>query len=233
MDYTSPWALRARRLGTKLGILRPLLRAWQSLLRIDYEEAFDRATQARIRPGDCVWDVGANEGLYTRRFAGLVDGEGQVVAFEPAPATFDRLVTNTADLPTIVNLQLALSTESGEASFFYSETSDVESGLSRASGGEDAQEMKVRVERGDVVAADYPPNMIKIDVEGFELQVLEGLAQTLASAMLHTVAVEVHFQTMAKRGLSDGPERLTRLLRGNGFALDWTDPSHLIARRVT
>lgn len=44
-----------------------------------------------IKPGDVIWDVGANVGYYTRKFSDSVGPAGQVFAFEPFPATAARL----------------------------------------------------------------------------------------------------------------------------------------------
>ena len=50
-----------------------------------YEARFMRALNARVRPGDVVWDIGANVGMYTQQFAHAVGRSGRVIAFEPAP----------------------------------------------------------------------------------------------------------------------------------------------------
>ena len=50
-----------------------------------YEESVRTAMFACIRPGDCVWDVGANIGLYSELFAAAVGPAGKVISFEPSP----------------------------------------------------------------------------------------------------------------------------------------------------
>ena len=50
-----------------------------------YEESFRAAMFSCIRPGDCVWDVGANVGLYSELFAAAVGSAGKVISFEPSP----------------------------------------------------------------------------------------------------------------------------------------------------
>jgi FkbM family methyltransferase len=49
-----------------------------------------------VRPGDCVWDIGANVGLYALYAALRVGGEGRVVAFEPAADNYAALSRNVA-----------------------------------------------------------------------------------------------------------------------------------------
>ena len=74
-------------------ILRSWLRRWglaRHLKRLAYrrgdpEAAVKKKFDEDVRRGDMVWDVGANGGWYSVRFARLVGPEGKVWAFEPVP----------------------------------------------------------------------------------------------------------------------------------------------------
>lgn len=232
MDYSNPLLAALRKLGQKTGLLRPAVRVYRKLFNIDYEAAFDRRVQSRIRPGDTVWDVGANVGHYCVIFSRLVGPNGKVVAIEPSPTSLPTLKDAIAGCRNVTVEAVALSDEPGRLSFFLSEGGDsVVEGLSRESVGANSRETAVECVRGDTLAAKHPPNVIKIDVEGFELETLEGVQETLRNPALHTVAIEVHFLVLAKRGKSDAPARLRNLLTTNGFKVEWTDPSHLVASR--
>jgi hypothetical protein len=74
--------------------------------------------------------------------------------------------------------------------------------------------------------------VVKLDVEGFELDVLRGLGALLRSPELRTLGIEVHFGILQERGIGDAPRRLERLLCEAGFRCAWTDPSHVIASRA-
>lgn len=76
------------------------------------------------------------------------------------------------------------------------------------------------------------PNVIKIDVEGFEVEVVQGLSQTLSDRRLRAVFIEVHFLEISKRGLRDGVGRLKTSLENAGLSVRWLDPSHIVARRT-
>jgi hypothetical protein len=91
MDYSGAFAVRARALGQRLGILRPIVRAFRWLLSKSYEEQFHRSLLDAIHPGDLVWDIGANVGVYTFLFADRVGPSGAVVAFEPSPRPYATL----------------------------------------------------------------------------------------------------------------------------------------------
>ena len=56
-----------------------------------YEAAKQRKIIEFVRRGMVCWDVGANVGFYTLLFAGLVGGEGRVLAFEPFPRKVELL----------------------------------------------------------------------------------------------------------------------------------------------
>jgi hypothetical protein len=75
------------------------------------------------------------------------------------------------------------------------------------------------------------PNVIKIDVEGYELEVIEGLPRVLSSKELRSVFVEVHFSLLHNRKLDRAPAAILQTLRRHGFQVHWVDPSHIGARR--
>ena len=92
----------------------------------------------------------------------------------------------------------------------------------------------VVVRTGDAFVAEHPhlrPNKIKIDVEGFEYEVLAGLRDQLDHPALDTLFIEVHFGVLAARGLAGTPTRIAQTCRNHGFAVRWPDASHLCAHR--
>jgi hypothetical protein len=93
--------------------------------------------------------------------------------------------------------------------------------------------MEVRVMRGDSYwrASGITPNGIKIDVEGFEEEVLAGMEGLLAEPELRAVFVEVHFQKLEERGRAEAPLRIEKLLRSKGLRPRWVDASHIVAKR--
>lgn len=233
MDYTNPILMELRKAGQRLGILRPLLRAYRNLRRSTYEEKFDRYIVSQISAGDIVWDVGANVGFFTAKFAEAAGKQGKVVAFEPSPGAYSALRRNFSRTENIVLENLALADFDGESEFAVSDDpTDPTNGL--AVSGKVAATVKVQVSRGASYLAEHPdrfPNRIKVDVEGFELEVLRGLSGTLHKRRLKSVFLEVHFATLRQRGLPRGPNEIKSLLQQAGFAIRWIDPSHLVAER--
>jgi FkbM family methyltransferase len=219
-----------RSLGRRLGIVPPLVRAFRKLAGSRYEGRFEAALVSAIRSGDTVWDIGANVGLYTEKFTRRVGLSGHVVAFEPSPRNIETLRARFADTDLVTIYPVALADESGTATFYANGDSDgtTDSLVGRTA---DAIPHQVEVHRGDDFLRGFPPNVIKIDVEGFELEVLRGLPEVLMSPGLRSVMIEVHFGILCDRGSPDSPAKLAALLRQAGLRTSWIDFSHLAGER--
>ena len=77
------------------------------------------------------------------------------------------------------------------------------------------------------------PNIIKIDVEGFELDIVKGMSSTLYNKNLRFILIEIHHKIMENRKIKNGAHQIQKLLENAGFDISWIDPSHLIAKRKT
>ena len=236
---TNPTVIWVRGLARNLGLTRIL---GSFIERGSYEEAFDDALFTAIRPGDIIWDVGANVGHYTQKFAEAVGEDGQVFAFEPFPSTLARLkarLAETAGCPRgkIVAHAVALGAEVGTLNM-QGGTDDL-GATSRILKGNTAEEgsseiFEIEIQTADAIVADgraAMPNVVKIDTEGFELDVLQGMGAVLAEHVLHAVFVEVHFGLLADRGMADAPSTIEALLGDAGFETTWIDPSHIAGTR--
>lgn len=190
------------------------------------EKRVNAAISEITQLGDCVWDIGANVGLYTRQFLERVGPEGHVVAFEPVPENAAQLRGLGAG-PRLTVVEAALADTDGQMTLVVSG----ERGETSHIGGESTDGLTVRVARGDSLLEEgvRPPNILKIDVEGFEGDVLDGVPIALRSA--RNVVVEVHFAALTQRGRPNEPLRIIGLLRAVGFAVRWLDTSHLLAAR--
>ena len=160
-----------------------------------YEASVQKTYRTLVRPGDVVFDVGANVGAHTLHFAQLVGPEGQVHAFEPTDFAVAKLRKNLALNPELVARvaphQLFLSAEGPEelpkeicsswpvdrwtAKSISAELNERHLGLVKSVQGAvgitgDAFFAAQRLERLD---------LIKIDVDGNECAVLNGLHRTL------------------------------------------------------
>ena len=141
--------------------------------------------------GDTVLDIGANLGAYTLRYSRLVGPRGKVHAFEPEPLTFRLLSFNIAfnHAGNATAFQEAVGDWNGTADFFISPTVTNHSMVDR---DPRARRIQVPLTTIDTFQEEHvPPDLVKIDVEGFEMNVLKGAAGTLTSRRPR-LQVEVH-----------------------------------------
>jgi FkbM family methyltransferase len=190
-----------------------------------------------IRPGDIVWDVGANIGLYSKKFSAITGSTGKVFAYEPSPTNLQRLNTAVASLVNVTVLPFALGEHEGVVVLEQGDdplgaTSRIVAKADRRS----ERQVEIQLSSGDGLVSSgavASPNVIKIDTEGFELDVLLGLRKTLQEKSLIVLCIEMHFGLLQERGLSNAPSEIETLLRSSGFNLAWPDASHIIATRIT
>jgi FkbM family methyltransferase len=139
-----------------------------------------------LRAGDVVLDVGANVGLYTLVASRLVGDLGLVHAFEPAPATADVLQHNL-DLNAIRNVvvhRTAVASSSGRATLRLPVPG--EPGLATIVGGAGTVVAEVSTLRLDEFLRAHSLEsvaLLKVDVEGAELAVLEGAGELLGDSI--------------------------------------------------
>ena len=132
------------------------------------------------------WDIGANIGAITlpllHKFTNL-----EATLFEPSAEVAGRLIRNVANNPNLCSratiLNVALSDSEGINNFYVSNES-FNSGVAGLGHSHNRYKFSVGVQTytGDslIESKKYdPPQLIKIDVEGFELEVLKGLKNTL------------------------------------------------------
>lgn len=227
---TNPVFIGLRNIARKFGLTRPLARLRP---KKNYEQAFDDALFSTVRSGDVVWDIGANVGYYTKRFAKAVATDGHVVAFEPFPATAARLLEHMQGETNYSLQRMALGSEDGEVTMQAG--ADALASTSRVVAATDVKDgVAVRIATGDslLVGKDIPPpTVLKIDTEGFELEVLRGMTDLLGKHDVRAVFVEVHFGLLAERGQSKAPAEIEQRLNAAGFITRWVDPSHIAAER--
>ena len=219
-----PWVVKTRNRVRNSGLARALYSRWKA--NFDYEERFGRALLESISPESLVWDVGANVGLYTEQF--LAKGAAQVICVEPAPSAVEVLRAKfAAQQSRVVILPMALSDACGTAPMAAdgaSPTNQLKVGAS------DQRLIQVRIMRADELIRSQgvpPPTVLKIDVEGYELEVLQGFGDLIESRELRAVFIEVHFGLLHERTLDHAAEEISSILTRSGFKVRWLDLSHI------
>jgi len=223
--------VKARSLSRKTGLtgLINLVRPAGS-----YESRVHDALTGVVKPGDVVWDVGANVGLYTELFCQWVGNRGSVVAFEPWAESCQRIRQRLPDCSwlQVENVALGQTDATGRlVTGADSVDNHIQTEAETLDGN--AASIPVVICRGDTVCnrLGRVPNVVKVDVEGFEEEVLRGMGDLLSSPALRCLLVEVHFKKLELRGQPMAPVRIEKLLRASGFRTRWVDASHLFATR--
>lgn len=128
-----------------------------------------------LKQGSIFMDIGANIGLMSTIASKIVGEKGRVYAVEANPKTIEVLRHNCAinQCENIEILPIALASEKGSA-ILYENWNVNRGGASLFSQG-DEHGITVSKERlDDLFSPDSPVHLVKIDVEGFELEVLKG-----------------------------------------------------------
>ncbi|MBS1810944.1 MAG: FkbM family methyltransferase [Acidobacteria bacterium] len=195
---------------------------------ISGEQGTDTLFNRLLHKGAVVIDVGANIGYYTRIASNLVGQEGQVLAFEPSPKALSVLKLNTGDLGNVQIFPVALSDSEGEVRFYVRKNG----GTSSLSADSGAQQVLVKMTTLDHLPINVQQvDFIKIDVEGFEPDVLRG-AQSVIKRFRPIVYLEYFEHYAEQRGFASSV--FDSFFSDLDYELYWVDEraqdTHLISK---
>jgi FkbM family methyltransferase len=171
-------------------------RLHKEMLAGRYEPQVERAIQQLLAGGDTAFDVGAHLGYFSLTMATRVGGSGRVVAFEPDPVVAGQLQRNLGlqDHPletVVVPLVAAVGARSGRVPFACG--ADSSTGRLSGTGG-----VEVEVTTLDEAVERFgEPRLVKVDVEGAELEVLRG-GRRLLGRRSATFVVETHSEELER-----------------------------------
>jgi FkbM family methyltransferase len=160
----------------------------------DFEHLEFDYVQDRIGKGECVWDVGANVGIWSLVLSKLVGEDGSVHSFEPVDSTrsilFQNIGLNSAANVTVNGFALSDTDTVGYINI------GVNAGCNTLVKGDDANQVglekqEVTCRSGDSYLTDTKssPTFVKIDVEGWEPEVIAGMASVIKG--LPMIMIEV------------------------------------------
>jgi FkbM family methyltransferase len=189
-----------------------------------YETAWLRT---HLLPGMSFVDVGANIGYYTWLASSLVGESGRVLAFEPGPYAAARLsqILDQGFVKNVVQHQVALSDYTGEGILYVppSSAGNYNPSMTPYLPGMTAVTTPIGVlddylERHNFETVD----VIKIDVEGLELDVLQGASRALNAHRIRAVLCECGDHAVE---CGSSQTDLNRFLTDFGFARTRSFPS--------
>lgn len=190
-----------------------------------FDEPVLQAILKVIKDDDVVWDIGANIGLHSLSINKL-NPRTQCYCFEPHYENFQRLLHN-ASLNKNIKIHafnFGLSSDVSMHKIFSTPRNHGRTGFHEMVGTQFTKTRSLAIDGDRLLTLGVsPPNIIKIDTEGHELQVLQGLSGILSSPALRAIAFEV----------LDNKEALIRLLESHSFKISSIDSqSNFLALRV-
>jgi FkbM family methyltransferase len=175
---------------------------------VSWNVAEYRAFKEAVAEGHTALDIGANVGCYALLLGQWVGPQGRVFAFEPASDTFSKLskhirLNSLSDRVTPV--EAAVSDSTATATFLALDYH----GMNRLAVEQDQVDQSRIVTVPTVTVDEFcarekiAPDLIKIDVEGFELAVLRGARETIKGRGKElALFIEIHPTTWGEIGLS-------------------------------
>jgi FkbM family methyltransferase len=159
--------------------------AWDARLIKVHEAAVFRELRKIIRQGATVYDIGANVGLFSLRFAQWIGSGGWLYAIEPNPVCvyFLRANLEQARARNFTILPVAMSRRRSDCTFTLNYGSSLLGvGADSVVTGKPGHQIRVEGESLDTLTATFhlrQPDFIKLDVEGAEASAVEGMMGTL------------------------------------------------------
>jgi FkbM family methyltransferase len=193
-----------------------------------YELPVQEAIVSNLTPGDVFYDNGANIGFFSLIAACRVGPAGQVYSYEPVPRNA-AAITRSCEANGLVGVHVfaeAVGAETGRAELF----------LARHLGGatlaavSTPPDMNGRIEvemttLDDSIAMHRlrPPTLVKVDVEGAEVDVFRGMAETLR---VHRPRILCEVDDATKEGADRKTREIADVLTAAGYTLSLLPPSY-------
>lgn len=193
--------------------------AWvEQLGTLQYDSCIEAFLKPLLKPGDTVIDIGAYIGGYAGPFKQFVGPTGKVYAFEPNAEPFECLVKNC---PTCLCHQVALGEREGTEQYF---TDTVNRGASFILPQNTTNQVSrpVEIKTLDSFGIEKP-QLIKIDVEGMEIEVIKGGVKTIKSSF-PIIYLELNHGAMRRAGYKC--DDLINYMNTLGYRLKFISDEH-------
>jgi len=174
-----------------------------------------------LRKGMVVADIGASTGYYTLLASKIVGSTGLVLSFEPEPHRFRELVDNILinKCNNVKPFKLAISDKEGELSFEFADALGYGCVVRTRKSAEKSKKMQVKAVTLDSFLHSLSIkeiDLVKIDVEGAELEVLKGMKEILSQRKVKIIC-EIHPKGLSSLGYSI--EDVENILRKYGYKI--------------
>jgi FkbM family methyltransferase len=223
-------------------VLKPLTGYEVSKVEFGRDLWPDVKTVLAAREIKTVFDVGANEGQSAREFLRHFP-QARIFSFEPTPATFEKLKALAATEPRVTPVNLALGESPGRVAFNENAFHQTNSILPSNAAAEEYLgpavtdfQRKIEIELTTLDAycrqeAVAEIDLLKMDVQGFELMVLKGAQEILSARKIGCIVLEVSFISLYENQAT--PQDLISLLAKHHYDLmGFYDFAHSAQKRL-
>lgn len=179
-------------------IYRPLYAVYKS-----YADRSERRLLRQILfPGAVVVDAGANIGIYSQFLSRCVGPTGLVHSFEPSPDNFKRLCAAADKLSNVRLSQAAVGERSGESKLYISEKLNVDHRTYKTDGNLRRTVPTEMVALDDYFKPEQRVDLIKMDIQGYELHALRGAKRVLEENADITLLLELWPSGLEQAGVN-------------------------------
>lgn len=187
-----------------------------------HEVFFQKQFENQVAQSECVVDIGSHLGKYALLAAKQMSAQGQVYAFEPHPRTHAYLKKNVVQNQFEDRISLfscAISNETGEANLQADMLQSDYTSLKVVRDPRDIQSVKISTATLVAVLPDVLLDVLKIDVEGAELLVLEGCGEMIQKSRengkMPVLFIEANAEAL--NAFEETPQSLYQYLQDLGF----------------
>jgi FkbM family methyltransferase len=198
----------------------PVYRALYKSYKLISDKKLVNLIDKKVFPGMHALDIGSNIGVFTIVLSKKVGLTGEVHAFEPDPQNFKRLKQAAQHHNNITTNECAVAERSGTIKLYQSDDMNVD----HQTYDNGANRSMINVK--SIAIDDYFQNgetidFVKIDVQGFDVFVLEGMKNTLNRSQHVTIAGEFWPYGLRKSGKA--PSEYLSMLEELGFTISFSD----------
>lgn len=210
------------RIGSRTFWLDPASNLGNHLLTYGcYDEGTASAIRSLLKPGDTFFDLGANEGYFSLLASEIVGRQGKVYSVEPQarlwPVIIRNFLLNERTNYTLIPYAIGESKGFLDLLLFPSLNHGASSAV-RSLRRSFNKVQKAGVMRLDQVLEEFgieKISVLKVDIEGFELNALRSLGKKLEQGIIENIIVELHPAQL--RHLGQSADQVVNLLQASGY----------------
>jgi len=166
-----------------------------------HDNSYLKLFQHLVKPGFTILDIGANIGFYTVTFSELTGKHGHVHAFEPDTKNFHHLGKEVEGLRNVTVVPKAVSSESGTLLLYKSPLINVDHRTYEYGSKVDKYVVE-KISFDDYAGDRFSVDLIKLDIQGYEMEALKGMRHTLTGNQHVLVFMELWQHGLLKAGAS-------------------------------